>query len=191
MLPGGVLRGNPKTSIYERIVDTPSISIVNMNSGKPNGGNSIQDSAICTIGIRVTAGQDPDRIGKVVKKHLESQVVPGNLPMKVTVNDKCRAWKADLTRPFSKKYLEALGENFKDKCAAPCGGALPLLYDFKEAFAKKGFSVIDMIVPGIEDSDTNAHSHNESQSKELLRNSINTLISFMGKAASIKVVHPQ
>ena len=53
MKPGVQLRGDPKKSVYERIVNEPSISVVNMTCGQPNGGNSIQDTARCTIGARV------------------------------------------------------------------------------------------------------------------------------------------
>ncbi len=187
VMKGGTLRGDPNLSVYERIVETPSISIVNMKAGEPNGGNSIQDSASCTIGIRTTAGQDPNRVGQIVAKYLKEQPVPGNLPIEVKVLEGSHAWKADITRPFSKKYMESLRENFKDFCTMPCGGSLPLLYEIQTTFAKKGFSDIEIICPGMEDPETNAHSHNESQSKEVLENSINTLISFINKAADMQV----
>ncbi len=184
---GGSLRGDPETSVYERIVETPSITIININAGKPNGGNSIQESARCEIGIRLTPGQDPDRIGQVVKKHLESQKVLWNLPIDVQVKEGCRAWKADLTKPFSTEFLKSLEKNFPKVGAIPCGGALPLLYELQHAFKKKGLPDMDMMVPGMEDPDSNAHSHNESLSIELLRNTINTVLSFINGSSTLKV----
>ncbi len=172
------LRGDPHESIYERIVQEPSISVVNMTCGQPNGGNSIQDSASCTIGIRLIPGQVPNQVAESVIKYLQSQAIMYELPIEVSRLEKgAWAWKANLSGHFSKKYLEALGENFPDTSAMPCGGALPLLREFQEIFPS-----MEMIVPGVEDPITAAHSHNESQDIKLFRNSINTLISFFDKA---------
>lgn len=63
------LRGDENVSIYERIVEEPSVTIVNMNSGLPHGGNSVQDSASCTISIRVLPGQDPDIVATTVIRY--------------------------------------------------------------------------------------------------------------------------
>ena len=178
VLKGAELRGNPHKSIYERIVEEPSISVVNMNCGQPNGGNSIQESASCTIGIRVTPGQDPDQISHNVIAHLKAQSVLFNLPIEINTDEKgAWAWKANLAGPYSQKYLAAMGENFEDNSAMPCGGALPLLREFQAVFP-----TMEMIVPGVEDPKTAAHSHNESQDIGIFRNSINSLISFLDKA---------
>jgi len=174
------LRGDPKESIYERIAHEPSISVINMQCGQPNGGNSIQDSATCMIGVRILPGQDPDRVAKIVMDHLQSQAILYDLPIEMSLVTKGSwAWKAELTRPFSQKYLEALGENFASSAAMPTGGAFPLLREFQEKFP-----AMEMIVAGIEDPHTSAHSHNESQDRAVFRNAINTLIAFMHKAGT-------
>ena len=178
VLENGRLRGDPSESIYERIVVEPSISIVNMKAGQPNGGNSIQESASCTIGIRLTPGQDPGKITEVVVNYLQSQAVPYDLAIELIPEGQgAWAWKADLSSPFSKKYLAALGESFEGSSAMPIGGALPLLHEFQEMFP-----MMEMIVPGVEDPWTSAHSHNESQDISVFRNAINTLICFFDKA---------
>lgn len=171
------LRGNPDESIYERIVQEPSVSIVNMNCGHQNGGNSIQESANCMIGIRIMPGQNPEQISENMVKHLQSQPVMFNLPIEISPKERVWAWKADLSGHFSKKYLQALENNFPHSCAMPSGGALPLLREFQAIFP-----TMEMIVPGVEDSKTSAHSHNESQDISVFRNSINSLIAFLSKA---------
>lgn len=177
ILPQGCLRGDPSASIYERIVAEPSISIVNMHCGRPNGGNSIQESASCTIGIRLTPGQNPDRIAENVMQYLRSQAVLFHLPIELVQEGKgAWAWKAELSGPFSKKYFAALADNFPESSAMPIGGALPLLREFEEVFPQ-----MEMIVPAVEDPQTSAHSHNESQDIALFRNAINTLIAFFYK----------
>lgn len=177
------LRGSPSKSIYERIVEEPSISIVNMNAGKPNGGNSIQDVATCEINIRVLPGQDPDKIAQTVKKHLENQVLPYKLPVEITQPEAgCWAWKGDLSLPFAKKYFESLSENFSKIGAMPTGGTLPLLRQFQSVFSN-----MEMICVGVEDPHTSAHSHNESQHIGIFRNAINSLIAFFEKSGSLKI----
>lgn len=178
VLQNAKLRGDPQESVYERIVQEPSISVINMNCGEPNGANSIQDYASCTIGIRVTPGQDPNKIADVVIRYLKSQAVMYDLPIEVKVEKRNSwAWKGDLSKPYSRMYLEALGENFPHSSATPCGGALPLLRDFEEVFPN-----MEMLIPAVEDPHTAAHSHNESQDISVFRNSINSLISFFEKA---------
>lgn len=183
VVEGAVLRGDPTESIYERIVEEPSISVVNMTCGQPNGGNSIQEKASCTVGIRTTPGQDPDKIAALVIDYLKSQPVMYQLPIEAYPLKKGSwAWKADLSKPFSNLYLEAMAENFKSVCAMPCGGALPLLREFQGYFPD-----MEMVVPGVEDPNTSAHSHNESQDMNLLERAGNSLVAFLYKAGKVKV----
>jgi len=177
MLSGTTVLGDPSKSINEKVIELPSIQVVNMNVGKPHGGNSIQDSAQATISIRTAPGQDPDKVGQAVIDHLCKQPVLQKMKMKVKNEISCHGWRAKLSSPFTKKYLAALEENFTSASAPPVGGGLPLLREFEQVFPN-----MEMIVPGVEDPDTAAHSHNESQDLSVLRNAINSLISFMEKA---------
>lgn len=102
-----------------------------------------------------------------------------NLPIKICSEKGAWAWKANISGDFSQKYLSALEENFRDSATAPCGGALPLLHEFQAKFPK-----MEMIVPGVEDPYTAAHSHNESQEITVFRNSMNALIAFLHKAGT-------
>ncbi len=183
IVPGGKLRGNANASVYERILSEPSLSVVNMTCGQPNGGNSIQDTARCTIGVRILPGQDPDQIAEAVMSYLKKQKVDTNVQVHVNQSSKGSwAWKADLTAKFSSLYFEALKANFPKTCAMPCGGTLPLLREFQEAFPK-----MEMLIPAVEDPKTDAHSHNESQDIAVFRRSINSLIHFLDQSGKMKV----
>ena len=180
LVKGAQLRGDPNVSVYERIAEEPSISFVNGGWGVQNGGNSIQDSARCQIGVRLTPGQNPDRIAKVLIQYLTSRKVPYGLEVKATLSQAGSfAWKGDLSRPLSQKYLAALGDHFQDTHVQPTGGALPFLYDFQEAFPN-----MEMIIPGVEDPKCAAHSHNESQDIRLFERASNAMIAFFKKAGS-------
>lgn len=177
VLDGLNLRGDPNESIYERIVEEPSLSIVNMNCGQPDGGNSIQAHASCTIGIRVLPGQNPDKVAEAVMNYIKEQKVMYNCKVDMKQETGCFAWKANLSGKYSTKYLQALAENFKASCAMPCGGALPLLKEFEEVFPKA-----EIMIPALEDPGCAAHGNNESLDKNIFKNAINSLISFLVKA---------
>lgn len=172
VLEGTALRCDPSISIYEHLVETPSISILNIET----------QSYGCEVGIRPTGGQDPVRVAKVVGDFLSSQS-DGILKIVVEqAGNGAYAWKGTPLRPFSIKYQEALASVFDRMAFLPCGGTLPLLGVFEEAFPE-----IEIIIPGVEDPKTNAHSHNESQDLGLLRRATDSLLAFIEKAAEVQV----
>lgn len=171
----GNLRGDATQSIYHRVLAEPSISVINMKAGEPNGGNSIQSSAEATIGVRLTAGQDPARIEACVRRHLENQAVPFGLSFTFErAGLSAKAWKTDATKPFATKFLNAMSESYPKTAVMPTGGTIPLFSDFEEAFPN-----MEMFIAGVEDPKTAAHSHNESQDISIYRNAINSVIAFL------------
>ena len=178
VLTGLSLRGSENESIYERVVSEPSISVVNMTCGQPNGGNSIQSVASCQIGVRITAGQNPERIANLLMDYIADQPIMNQMRVRIENPEKGSwAWKADLTQPYLQMYHKALKSNFSDASYMPMGGALPLLREFLLEFPD-----MDMIIPGVEDPYTSAHSHNESQDIKVFEKSVNSLIDFFDQA---------
>lgn len=178
------LRGNPSLSISERIIEEPSISILNMTSGRPNGGNSIQEEASCEIGIRILPGQDPDLIANNIKEYLKRQSESLGLLVEIVQPEAgAWAWKGNVSMPFAKKYFESMANYFSKIAAKPTGGTLPLLHQFQAKFP-----AMEMICVGVEDPETSAHSHNESQHILLFRKVINTLITFFENAGYVKTL---
>ncbi len=173
LFDGAELRGSSELSIYERIAEEPSISIVNGGWGMPHGGNSIQNQATAQIGVRLTAGQDPDKMIELMKAYLLAQDVQG-ARITIETEDGCSAWKGDLSRPFTQRYIGALKENFPKTNLQPSGGALPLLDSFAKTFPE-----MEVIIPGVEDPDCSAHSHNESLHKGVFERSVNAFINFL------------
>lgn len=175
VVAGGGLRGDPKLSVYQRILEEPSISILNMNSGQPGGGNSIQSSAECTIGVRLTAGQNPAKIEQVLRDHLTSQSVLYNLPFTFSrAGLSADAWKTDASKFYATKYLKAMQTCYPYIEVVPTGATIPFLSDFQAVFPKT-----ERFIVGIEDPETAAHSHNESQSIAVFRRAIDSLIAFL------------
>lgn len=172
------LRGDADISVYERIVMEPSFSVLNMDCGKAGGGNSIQGHARATVGFRLTPGQDAERIFAVVSEYISTLNVNGVVNFEIA-GLHAPAWKADISGPFSTKFMEALGENYPTTAVMPTGGTLPLITDFEAAFPG-----IETIIAGIEDPKTAAHSHNESQDLNVLRRATDSLISWLDKVGA-------
>ena len=116
---------------------------------------------------------------KVIREHLDSQKVMYNLPFSLEKTGlSAKAWKGDVNGPFTQAFLSALEESYGQAAVMPTGATLPLITDFENAFQE-----IETILAGIEDPDTAAHSHNESQDLRMLRKTTDALISFLSKAA--------
>lgn len=180
-LENASLRGRKTDSIYEKLYEEPSLSILNMNCGQTHGGNSIQDSAECVISIRTLFDQDPKEIARVVSNYLLSRKDAKLAKIHLKILEKeARSWKGNMHATFSSLYLQSLNKIFSHTCIMPGGFTLPLLRDFQDVFPN-----MDIIIAGIEDPLTGAHGHNESQDLSLLRKTINTLINFLEKVRAL------
>lgn len=184
------LRCPEELSIYEGIVQQPSISVLNINAGMPDGGNSIQANATATIGIRTLPGQDPDAVAMNVMCYLaEKNRELNEFQFDVKIEkpeDGAWAWKANFNGPFSTAYRNALETNFPKIGTKPTGGALPLLREFELAFPG-----IEIIAPGVEDPLCAMHSHNESQHLGVWRRAMDSLISFLDNAGKVEGKMPR
>jgi acetylornithine deacetylase/succinyl-diaminopimelate desuccinylase-like protein len=167
------LRIDQNKTVFENIFEKPIINIVNLIVGQKEGGNSLQKEAECTVNIRILPGQDPNKILKAIKNHLEKQDILYNLKLNIKVLSVDEPFKANLDSEYTKKFFEAMKKNFKTTSIIPSGGTIPLLQLFQDIFN------MQVIIYGIEDPLTYAHSHNESQDIELLRKTIDSLIDFL------------
>ncbi|MBY0528995.1 MAG: M20/M25/M40 family metallo-hydrolase [Rhabdochlamydiaceae bacterium] len=169
MLSGTELRGDPRVSIDERIVELPSLSILNMQADGRSGK--------AAVSIRVLAGQDPNKVAAVVARHLKEVASAHSLEITAEPHtDGAWAWKADISAPSSQEYLKSLGKGFEKARFQPCGGTNPLL----AAIAQIG---IPAIVPANQTSTSNAHSHNESQDLDSWEISIGCYLDFILNSA--------
>lgn len=174
LVPTAELRGDPAHSVYHRITAEPSISFVNGGWGSPNGGNSIQNTAAAQVGIRLTSGQDPAEVSRLVRDHLLAQPNQG---LEVTVQQNeagVFAWQGNAAGPFSQMYLAAMREHFPRTHVQPCGGAMPINNEMEKAFPNT-----EIVFPGPEDPDCGAHSHDESLHKGLFEKHVESMISFL------------
>ncbi|MES2122783.1 MAG: M20/M25/M40 family metallo-hydrolase [Chlamydiota bacterium] len=165
MLPGTRLRGDESVSVDERIVESPSISILNMRADG--------STAKAAISIRTLAGQDPNMIAAVVSDHLIEIALKNDLRIQTDVDTNgAWAWKADIGDPCNQSYLKSLAKGFEKARFQPCGGTNPLL----AAIAQIG---IPTVVPANQTAGCGAHSHNEYQNKASGEMSIGCYLDFL------------
>ncbi len=175
ILPGLPLRGARDVSIYERVATEPNLSVIYCVGGDSKSGMVVQSEAEAKISVRTLPGQDPVKVVQVVADYVRAQSPWGDA-LTIETKELAPGWKGKVSGPFSTKYLAAMKEHFSQIGTLPMGGALPLLNLFEKLFPG-----VEIIVAGIEDPDTNEHSHNESQHKGLFRRVINSLVSFIEK----------
>lgn len=174
MLPGVQLRGDPSESTYERVAKDPSITVLNGKIG-PEGakGNSIQPYAEFNLGARISAGQDPQRASEAITAHLRAQVTHG-ARVTITPGSVCPAWKGDMSKPYAVMYREALAAHFPKTVVDVTKGAIPFLHDLQQLAPE-----MELLLPGIEDPDCNAHIQNESLHKPTFERQLNTFMQFL------------
>ena len=145
---------NPLESIWRR----PSITVTSMLSGdKKNAGNVIQDEAWARISMRLVPGMDPDDCFEKLKTHIQNHT-PWGMKLKIKSLHRDPAWLCSAESSVFETALEALTEGFNQQAVViGCGGSIPLVNTI-EAFIGE----IPILLTGIEDPYTQAHSENES-----------------------------
>ena len=182
MLNGTKLRGDPTHTVFEQVALAPSITVLHMQSGKANGPNVVQPSAECSIQARILPGQDPAQVQKSLQDYLEKVDNPTACQLSISpLGLPAKGWKGRTEGPIFQKYMDAISANFPRSALMPTGGTLPLLSEFQEQYPR-----MEILVPGVEDPDTSAHSHNESQDLQLWERVMNTLLNFFDRIAMPK-----
>ena len=153
-----------------------------MQSGKVIGPNVVQPSAECSIQARILPGQDPAKVQKSLQDYLEKVDNPTACQLSISpLGLPAKGWKGRTEGPIFQKYMDAISANFPRSALMPTGGTLPLLSEFQEQYPR-----MEILVPGVEDPDTSAHSHNESQDLQLWERVMNTLLNFFDRIAMPK-----
>jgi acetylornithine deacetylase/succinyl-diaminopimelate desuccinylase-like protein len=126
--------------------------------------NTMLPSVRAKISLRIAPGEQPEQALELLRAHLEA-----NLPFGATLN----YGEIELGKPFSglsegwaKPAAEqALSAGFGlDSVNIGIGGSIPFIADLTEVFPEA-----QILVTGVEDPDSRAHSPNESVELEMLK----------------------
>lgn len=155
-------------SILDRIWTKPSITVIGIDAQTVAlSSNTMLPTVRSKISMRIAPGQVPEDALELLKNHLEA-----NLPFGAAI----AFGETELGKPFeadsagwAKKLAEsALSAAWQNESVdIGIGGSIPFIADLTEVFP-----AAQILVTGVEDPDSRAHSPNESVHLESLQNAM-------------------
>ena len=156
VLPGVRLAGTgPLTA---RLWTKPALSVIGIDvTTVAESSNTILPSARAKLSLRIAPGQDPAAALAALRAHLLGHA-PFGARVTVTDGELGRPWAgsadSQLAQVARRAYGDAWGAEVVD---VGLGGSIPLVADLLEVFPDA-----TVLVTGVEDPDSRAHSANES-----------------------------
>jgi acetylornithine deacetylase/succinyl-diaminopimelate desuccinylase-like protein len=145
-------------SITSRLWRKPSLSIIGLDATPvKEASNTLWPVATARLSMRVPPGQDAKAAQDALVKHLESHA-PWGAELKVTRGPTGEAFTGTTSGPAYAALKDALGAAWgRPAIDIGQGGSIPFLFDFARTFPGAA-----LLVTGVEDPESNAHSENES-----------------------------
>ncbi|HET6651403.1 MAG TPA: dipeptidase [Nocardioides sp.] len=159
---GGILDGVDLIgdgSTVERLWTRPALTVIGLDAVRTaEASNTLAPSAKAMISVRLAPGDDPEQAFAAVREHLARQVPWG---AQLTISPGYppgRPVQIDPTGPAFDAARAAFSEAWDgtDLLFVGTGGSIPIVDDFARAFPDAA-----LLVTGVEDPDTRAHSPNE------------------------------
>ncbi|MBE6482467.1 MAG: M20/M25/M40 family metallo-hydrolase [Actinomyces ruminicola] len=144
--------------LTSRLWTKPALAVIGMDVIPLQvAGNVLSPSCTARLSLRIAPGQDPDAALTALKAHLEEHV-PFGARLTVTVGELGPAFDGAADTPAARAAHWALTSAFGAEAVnIGQGGSIPFIATLKETFPEA-----QVLVTGIEDPDTRAHSEDES-----------------------------
>ena len=145
-------------AVAQRLWAKPAITVIGIDTTPiTKASNTLIPSARAKVSMRVAPGGDAGEHLDALTRHLE-QHAPWGARVTVTPGDVGQPYAIDATGPVydaaREAFLQAWGQDAVD---TGVGGSIPFIAAFAAAFPDA-----KILVTGVEDPDTQAHSVNES-----------------------------
>ena len=181
LLPGVKQIGSG--SILDRIWMKPSITVIGLDAVPvAQSSNTMLPSIKAKISMRIAPGESPIDALNLLRSHLEAnlpfgaKLQYGEVEQGKPFADENQGWAKELA---SASLGAAFGETAVD---IGIGGSIPFIADLIEVFPKA-----QILVTGVEDPDSRAHSPNESVHVDTLRSAIVAESLFLYKGNDLRV----
>ncbi|HEX6558502.1 MAG TPA: dipeptidase [Longimicrobiales bacterium] len=151
------LQGEQGYSTLERLLVRPTVEVNGMLSGYTAEGSKtvLPAHAMVKVSCRLVPNQDPDKIAKLVRKHVE-KVKPAGVKVRVEYLHGGKPWRANVQGPLYEAGAAAIEAAFgKKPVYAGSGGSIPIVPEF-ERILKAPALLMGFGLPG-----ENAHAPNE------------------------------
>lgn len=180
VLDGVALAGSGP--LASRIWNKPAISVIGMDvTPCATASNTLWPSCKATISIRVAPGQDSQDAADALVRHLESRVSFG-AKVKVNIVETGPSFSSPPTSKFMDAMRAALEQAWKTSSQdIGQGGSIPFISQLQQTFPNA-----EVLVTGVEDPDTRAHSANESVHLGELEKAVQAQALFFAKISEIE-----
>ncbi|MBO1268393.1 dipeptidase [Arthrobacter cavernae] len=155
-------------TIASRLWTKPALSIIGIDAPAVDvASNTLVPSARAKFSLRLAPGQDPQSAMEAMRQHLESHA-PFGARVTFTPGESGNAFSTDTASPAARIAMWALGESWGVKAVEMgIGGSIPFIADLTEMYPD-----VQILVTGVEDPDSRAHSANESLHLEDFRHAV-------------------
>lgn len=155
-------------SIASRLWTKPALSIIGIDvPSVAMSSNTIQPSARAKFSMRLAPGQDPEAAMDAMARHLAANA-PFGAEVVFTPGERGNAFATDTAAPAAQTALWALEAAWGTKpVEMGVGGSIPFIADLVEVFP-----AAQILITGVEDPDSRAHSANESLHLDDFRNAV-------------------
>lgn len=149
-----------------RVWTMPAISVIGVDATSvADSANAIIPQCKIRLSLRTVPGTSTAESAAALCEHLV-QNAPFGAQVEVSIEEEGPAYTADLHSAEAAMLRNALSEAFQNPAVAiGQGGSIPFIAEFERVFPDA-----TVLVTGVEDPATNAHSEDESQSLPVLRN---------------------
>ncbi len=156
VLPGLALSG--KGSISSRLWTQPALSVTGIDApAVAVASNTLLSRASAKVSMRLSPGQDPQAAMDALAQHVENHA-PKTAKVTFIPGEKGSAFATDTAAPAAQSMLWALQTAWGvNPVEAGLGGSIPFIADLTELYPDA-----QILITGVEDPDSRAHSANES-----------------------------
>ncbi len=145
-------------TITSRLWSKPALSIIGMDiPSVAMSSNTLLPAARAKISLRLAPGQAPEEAMEALDAHIHKHA-PFGARVTFTPGEAGQAFATDTKAPAAQTALWALGESWGVPAVeSGMGGSIPFIADLNDMFPDA-----QILVTGVEDPDSRAHSANES-----------------------------
>ncbi|QIM17388.1 dipeptidase [Leucobacter insecticola] len=163
--------------ILSRIWAKPAISITGIDAPDiANASNTLIPSVTVRISARIAPGQDPAEAFEAFKRHLQDHA-PFGAQLTFEDGDFGQAFLVDTSGWAVAEIRKAMADAWdRDPVDTGIGGSIPFIAELVEEFPGA-----EILVTGVEDPDSRAHSPNESLHLETFRKAMLTEALFLAR----------
>jgi acetylornithine deacetylase/succinyl-diaminopimelate desuccinylase-like protein len=154
--------------LLARLWSKPAITVTGIDAPSvANASNTLSPEISVRISARVAPGQTADEAYEALERHLRAHA-PFGAHLEITDVDRGNPFLVDTSGWGFAEAMTALAEGWgEEPVETGIGGSIPFIADLAEVFPEA-----QILVTGVEDPDTRAHSPNESQHLGVFHRSI-------------------